>query len=215
MNLWESATFTLFFVHEFCPIMHVFVAIIHTGCRREKKICLVCLSVLFLLICHDGRTWGKRFSVEGFVCEKQSRTSLIWWELGMVCHCHFCTGIHLVGGLWWQCWGPGRSNDSISHCSLIAPLSFESGLCCCGVFSPLAAPCLSRGRKCWMVGSHACGVALVHWKPDAWSLGLKIMHSPGSSSYGRPHGCFLLQPLVKVAGKESIGIGNHQQGRLL
>jgi hypothetical protein len=33
-----------------------------------------------------------------------------------------------------------------------------------------------------MVGSHACGVALVHWKPDTLSPGLKIMHSPGSSS---------------------------------
>ncbi len=48
--------------------------------------------------------------------------------------------------------------------------------------SLFAALCLSLGRKCWMVASHACGVALVHWKPDAWSLGLKIMHSPGSSS---------------------------------
>ncbi len=65
----------------------------------------------------------------------------------MVRHCHFCTGIPLVGGLWWQCWGPGRSNDSISHCSLIAPLSFESGLCCCGLFFPSCSPLFVTWKK--------------------------------------------------------------------
>ena len=58
----------------------------------------------------------------------------------------------------------------------------------------VAALCLSHGRKYWMVESHACGGALVHWKPDAWSLGLKIMHSPGSSSccYGHCFGVLVI-----------------------
>ncbi len=45
-KLWESATFTLFFVHEFCPMMHVFVAIIHTGCRRKRYMPCLLLSAL-------------------------------------------------------------------------------------------------------------------------------------------------------------------------